>query len=285
MQRLAPILPQNCIKIFLIDVAHNLFNSCAELNRLIALQKRRRVTLRPRRFEMPNLAIEHADCAIMIGNQWTESTFSYINKQIYHLPNSSMLTFSWTEEKEIDACRKSFLWLGSFGLVHKGLDLVLEAFAEMPDYHLTICGPIKREPDFEQAFYKELYQTPNIHTIGWIDISSTEFKDILKSCIGGVYASCSEGQSGSVITYLHAGLIPIISRECGVNIGDFGVCLSDCSIEEIKASVRWVANQPAQTLKQMTRKAWEYARANHTKEKFTEEYQSIVEQIIRTYQK
>lgn len=285
IQRLASIINQDCIKIFHIDIAHNLFNSCAELNRLLALQKRRGVTLHPRRFEMPNLAIEYANCAVMIGNDWTKSTFNYINKPIYHIPNSSMQLFPFPEEKDFENCRKNFLWLGSFGLVHKGLDLVLEAFAEMPDYYLKICGPIKREPDFEEAFYQELYQTPNIQTIGWIDISSPDFQNILNSCIGAVYASCSEGQSGSVITYLHGGLIPIISRECGMNIEDFGVGLNNCSIEEIKASVQWVANQPAQTLKQMSRKGWEYARANHTREKFTEEYRSAVEQIISTYQK
>ena len=35
-------------------------------------------------------------------------------------------------------------------MVHKGLDLVLEAFAGMPEYHLTVCGPVAKEKDFER---------------------------------------------------------------------------------------------------------------------------------------
>jgi hypothetical protein len=50
-------------------------------------------------------------------------------------------------------------------MVHKGLDLVLEAFADMPEYHLTVCGPIQKEQDFERAYYRELYQVPNIRRL------------------------------------------------------------------------------------------------------------------------
>ncbi len=286
LQRISPLLNKDCVKIFHIDVAHTLFNSYAELGRLLALQQRRGVTLSPRRFEMPNQGIEQADCAVILGNDWTISTFSYANKPIYRLPSSSELLVSWPEDKDFEACRKRFLWFGSHGLVHKGLDLVLETFTEMPEYHLTICGPIKREKDFENAFYKELYQTPNIHTIGWVDLSSPKFIEIMNSCVGAIYASCSEGQSGSVVTCLQGGLIPIISRECGVDVSDdFGVILKNCSIEKIKNSVQRIASIPVQELKQMSRKAWEFARKNHTREKFAQEYRKIVEKFISNSRK
>ena len=37
-------------------------------------------------------------------------------------------------------------------MVHKGLDLVLEAFVAMPEYHLTVCGKVSSEKDFEDAY-------------------------------------------------------------------------------------------------------------------------------------
>lgn len=286
LQKISPLLNKDCVKIFHVDIAHILFNSYAELERLLALQQRRGVTLRPRRVEIPNHGIESADFAVIKGNDWTISTFSYAKKPIYRLPTSSEFLIPWLEDKDFEACRKNFLWFGSNALVHKGLDLVLEAFAEMPEYHLTICGPIKKEEDFENAFYKELYQTPNIHTIGWVDISSSKFIEIINSCVGLIYASCSEGQSGSVLTGLQGGLIPIISRECGVDVSDeFGVILKNCSIEEIKNSVEKIANLPVEELKQMSRKAWEFARKNHTREKFVQEYRNIVEKIISNSRK
>ncbi len=40
------------------------------------------------------------------------------------------------------------MWFGSGGMIHKGLDLVLEVFARMQEYHLHICGPVHHEEDF-----------------------------------------------------------------------------------------------------------------------------------------
>jgi glycosyltransferase involved in cell wall biosynthesis len=283
LERLSPVLKRDCKKIIHLDTAHILFHNAAECARLLALQQRRGVTLRPRRFMMPNLGIEYADCATLLGNDFTVGTYSYAKKPIYRLPISTPATYPWPENKDFEACRREFLWFGSGGMVHKGLDLVLEAFAEMPAYRLTICGPVNKEEDFVQAFYKELYQTPNIRTVGWVDIESPRFKNILNNAIALIYPSCSEGQSGSVVSCLHGGLIPIISYQCGVDVSDdFGLMLTQCSLEEIKDSVRRIADLPAAELKSMARKAWEFARANHTREKFAEEYKKFAKTLIST---
>ena len=79
---------------------------------------------------------------------------------------------------------------------------------------------------------------------------------------------------------MHTGLIPIISYESSVDVGKFGVILNTCSIDEIKMSIRTVSSLPAEGLKLMSRKAWEFARANHTKERFAEEYRRIMARII-----
>jgi glycosyltransferase involved in cell wall biosynthesis len=284
LQRLAPLLNKDCVKIMYIDTAHMLFHNAAEASRLLALQQRKGVTLPPRRFERPNLAIEHADCATIIGNEFTINTFRYAGKPIYRIPVIPVPTpYPWPEQKDFEGCRRRFLYFSSGGMVHKGLDLALEAFAEMPGYHLTVCGPVRKEKDFERAYHKELYQTPNIHTFGWVDIYSPEFRDIVNGCLGLIYPSCSEGQSGAVVTCLHAGLIPIISYESGVDVDDFGLILKDCSIKEIQSAVRQVSALSAQELKMRAQKAWEYARTHHTHEKFAQEYRKAIETIIATH--
>jgi glycosyltransferase involved in cell wall biosynthesis len=173
------------------------------------------------------------------------------------------------------------MWFGSGGLVHKGLDLVLETFVDMPDYHLTICGPIDGEKDFRKVFYKELYQTANIHTEGWLDVDSQKFVKIARGCIGLIYPSCSEGGGGSVINCMHAGLIPIVSRESSVDVDeDYGIVLPECSTEEIRGSVRRLSALPSEKLKLMARKAWEFVRENHTRKRFSEEYRRVIEMIM-----
>jgi glycosyltransferase involved in cell wall biosynthesis len=281
LERIAPLLNGDCIKVMHLDTSHLLFHNAGEASRLLALQQRKGVTLQPRRFAMPNWGIESADFATMMGNGYTSRTYAYANKPIYCLPISTPLLYPWHDQKDYEACRKRFIWFGSGGMVHKGLDLVLEVFASMPDYHLTICGPVEREKDFERAYYKELYQTPNIHTVGWVDVTSPEFAAITNTSIGLIYPSCSEGQCGGVVTCLHAGLIPIVSRESGVDVSaDFGVYLESCSLEEIRSAVRRVSTLPGQQLQRMARNAWEYARARHTRERFAAEYRKAADQVL-----
>lgn len=286
LERLSPFLNADCIKIMHLDTAHILFHNAAESKRLLELQQRRGVVLRPRRFELPNLGIEHADCATIGDNNFAINTFRYANKPIYRLPQPACVVPNGGENRDYQNCKINFMWFGSGGLVHKGLDLVLEAFSEMPDYHLYVCGPVAREEDFEKAYYSELYERDNIHTMGWIDVSSRKFSEITKNCIGTVYASCSEGGSNSVITCMHAGLIPIINYESGVDIHEeCGILLKESSIGEIKKSVQKISALPSGELKQMSLKSFEYVRENHTREMFAEKYKETIMKIIAASKK
>lgn len=281
----AQLLNRDCIKILHTDTAHWMFNNYALYVRCLGLQKRKNVSIKVMKQRMVeyNLAIEYADYATIKGNQFTINTYSYAQKPYFRIYNPACITFQWPENKNYEACRKNFLWFSSSGLVHKGLDLVLDTFAEMPDYHLTVCGPIHEEKDFEDAYYKELYRTPNIHTVGWVDIDSHQFIEIINRCIGLIYPSCAEGQAGSVVNCMQAGLIPIVSYESGMDVDDFGVILKDCTINQIENSIQMISNLSVQELKQRARKTWEYSREKHTRERYAQEYRKIIQKIIADY--
>ena len=283
---IAKLLNKDCLKILHLDTAHSLFLNAAEAHRLLQLQRRKGCTLRPRAFDWPHLAIEHAHCATILGNEFTIRTFSYACKPVYRIPISTPFLYPWPESKDFEACRNRYLWFGSRGFVRKGLDLVLDAFSEMPEYHLTVCGPIDgEEQDFVRAYHKELYETPNIKTVGWVDIDSSKFLEIMNDCNGLIFPSSCEGQSGGVVTCLHGGLIPILSYESGVDIDDFGLILKSCSIDEIKNAIRNISSRPPQELERMARSAWEFARANHTRERFAEEYRKTIVAVLATHAK
>lgn len=283
LERLAPALNADCIKVLHIDTAHPLFQNAAEARRLLELQQRRGVTLKPWRFEEPHLGIEHADYATMNGNWFSMETFRYAGKPIFPVPVAAPVLYPWPGDKDWEGCRNHFLWLNSGGLVHKGLDLILEAFAEMPGCHLTVCGPIKNEKSFERTYYKELYETPNIHTVGWVDVSSDQFVALTKRCVGILSLSASESRSGSVIGGMHAGLIPIVNYESGVDVADCGVLLPDSSVGAIQAAVRRIAASPGGKLQAIARGAWESARTHHTRERWTEVYRSAIDTIFRLH--
>jgi glycosyltransferase involved in cell wall biosynthesis len=281
MERLAPYVGPRCLKIFHIDTAHILHHNEAEDARLLALKQRRGVTLPPARWERPNYGIEYADCATgPAEGEFAMSTFLYARKPIYPLPAPVGCTYPWPQDKDWESCRKRFLWLGSGGLVHKGLDLTLEAFVQMPDCHLTVCAPIRQEPSFERTYQVELHETPNIHLEGWVECGSERYRQIALSCLGFIYPSASEGFSSSTVEALHAGLIPIISRETGVPARQFGLVLANSSIGEIQQAVRKLISMPVQELQLRARQAWEYARSNHTREHFAAAYREVITRVM-----
>ena len=283
LARLATFLNEDCVKIMHLDTANILFQNAAESKRLLQLQTRRGVTLNPKRFEIPNHSIEYADYATTCGNDFTIGTFKYANKTIFKLPSPCGIMLDWPD-KNWEQCRNRFLWFSSYGFVHKGLDLALEAFKEMPDCHLVVCAPMQTDKDFINEYYEELYQTPNIKTVGWVNIDSEEFRDITASCAAVLHLSCSEGGAPSVKMCMHAGLIPIVSFESGIDVHDFGFMLNDCSIANIINIIRKVARLSPNELEKMAYKAWEFARRYHTRENFAGEYRKLILNIIEHVQ-
>jgi glycosyltransferase involved in cell wall biosynthesis len=282
-QRIAELLNSDCLKIVHLDTAHWLFNNTAAYKRCLELQQRKKLTVASIKWVEPNWAVEQSDFATLLGNNFTLGTYNYSNKKIFKVPIAACAMYPSPEKKDFNACRKNFLWFGSNGFVHKGLDLALDVFKEMKDFRLFVCGPIEQEKEFEKAYGYELYSANNIHTIGWVDVEGPKFNDLITKCVGLIYPSCSEGQSGAVVTCLHAGLIPITSYESGVDLEQFGIILENCSHESIANAIKAVSELPTEELKSRAVKAWEYARHNHTRESFSREYKKTIEVILKSH--
>ena len=281
-ETIAGKLNEDCIKVVHLDTAHWMFNNSNAYNRYMQLQKRRGVTIPCNKILEQTWAIEKSDCATILGNNFTMDTYAYANKPIHKLPVPTCQTYNWPASKKFEACRGSFIWLGSGGVVNKGLDITLEAFSKLPQFRLFVCGPIEEEKVFYNAYYHELNQLPNIKNIGWIDVGSNDFLDITRKCVAVIYPSCSEGQSGAVITCMQAGLIPIISYESGIDVYDFGTILMECTIDEIQSAVLSISNKPADDLKQMSKKSWEYANKFHTLQAYKKAYKDVALKILST---
>lgn len=165
------------------------------------------------------------DNIITLGNNKVVNSYKkYFSRKIYSIPISYYKIFDHVEilkNKNFKDAKNHFLWFGSLGLIHKGLDLLLEVFKDLPNLNLHVCRPIDNEPKFKAIYYKELYNTKNIHTYGYQNIQSKSFKDIISKCAFIIFPSCSEGESSSIINVLLYGLIPIVTNTEGIKIKDF----------------------------------------------------------------
>ena len=285
LQRLKPYLPETCIKIFHCDTAQAVFQNVAEMNRMLAFQQRKGITVPANRLETPHLGIDHAQYLTTCGNDFTINTYAYSGKPIFRLPSITQTTWPWFENKDFEACRHRFLWYGSRGMIHKGLDLVLEAFTQLPDCHLTVVGPVLNEPEFATAYHNELFHTPNIRCVGWLDNSSDQFRNILEQSIAHVFCSCSEAGAAAVIETMAAGVIPVVTYEASVDVEDYGVLIKDVSIETIIQGIRSIAGMSGDELRRRSRNAWETATAKHRPEQFERAYRTTIETILARHGK
>ncbi|HUP41790.1 MAG TPA: glycosyltransferase, partial [Thermoanaerobaculia bacterium] len=237
--------------------------------------------LPPERLIEENRAAEHADAVTVLGNEFTAGTYAFAGKPMYRVPISNPFPLPFPEGRDLAAARRRFLWFGSGGLVHKGLDLVLEAFAGAPELELTVCGPVAREPAFERAYWRELHRTANIRVAGWVDVAAEAFRELARSHLATVYPSCSEGGGGSVVTCMHAGLIPVVTREASVDVApEYGVVLEEASVEGVRRAARSLAARPPDELRERARAAWAFARGRHTRELFAERYRGVVRELL-----
>lgn len=259
---------------------HWRFQNDAELGRLVALKARKGADLQPRRQVAPSRAAELANEITLLGNSFTAETFRFAGKPITHIPISSAYEFPWPRDREFSRAKTRFLWLGSYGMVHKGLDLVLEAFRNMPDLHLSVCGRPEKEEDFYGLYETELTRTANIEFRGWIDLASPAFAEIARSHAAVIYPSCSEGGGGAVIHCMHAGLMPIATREASVDLGDFGICIEDGTVEAVEKAAEHAASLGSDEAECRAQAAWEHVRHNHTLEKFRSAYREFVRTFL-----
>lgn len=280
LERLAKHVGPNCLKIAHLDTAHFLTHNTNALVRLRDIRDRHGIALRSNRMLQNNWAIEAADMGCVLGNAFTTDSYSYAGKPIHRIPLSSVRSFAWQDDKDFEACRDTFLWFGSGGFAHKGLDLVIDAFARLPELRLIICGPVDLEPRFMKAFNDAMYHSDNIETLGWVDVTSSDFEALRRRTLATIYPSCSEGGGGCVITCMHAGLIPIVTPEASVDIGNSGILLESASIEAICDAARTLSQAASDELASRARAAWTIARENHTREIFAAHYDRFVSEVV-----
>ena len=267
------------VKVLHATGAHWLTQNRAEWERLEALRDRRGVSLQPRRMASPSRGAESATVITYLGNDFTAESFQFAQKPLRRIPLSSAYEFSFPEHKNWESARRKFLWLGSFGMVHKGLDLVLEAFLDNPDLHLTICGRPEKEADFFEAYRRELTTLPNIHLVGWTDPASPEFETLRHTHGFCVYPSCSEGGGGSLIHCMHAGLVPLATREASVDLGTAGRLIPRGTVAEVARSVREAATLSSTELQNRSEQTWRRMRESHTLEIFRKHYSAFVQEM------
>ncbi|WP_299819016.1 glycosyltransferase [uncultured Pontibacter sp.] len=176
------------------------------------------------------------------------------------------------EQRGHTSGRKNFLWLGSTGAIHKGLDLLLDVFAESNDITLHIAGLTQKD--------RKLLRVPskaNIIDHGYIDIKSDAFRELAVTCSYIVLPSCSEGFSTAITTGMLHGLIPVVMRNTGFNrIEGYAVLLDDFKIDYLKYKLLELAEKREEQLEEFSKSIQAFARKNFSITTFEQRLKEIL---------
>ncbi len=272
-------------KIHFTTYIHWLTWNQAELKRIQWFKERTGILVPMNRQNPSIVSDEYADYLTYYGTQLQPD--SYSPKPIKHLINLCGLCGPAPEyqKKDMAKARNKFMWLGGGGMLHKGLDIAVDAFRQMPEAELYIGGNLRDEPRFWEWVQPILAKHPNIHSLGWVDNTSPAFNAIADQCIGAVYPSGAEGGPGSVARMLFNGLIPIVTPAALVRAETLGYVIRDTTAADMIAStiehVRTVMHLPEAELIERSDAVREFARTYHTREAFNESFGRLIDLASR----
>lgn len=184
-------------------------------------------------------AMSVTDVIFCNGDESTTKSYIKFGKPIERIYMSSSPKLNADIAQLRGRSPKKFLYFGGNGNIVKGLDLVIEAFSQLPEVELYICAP--NEPDFNAVYADVLAQSKNIHWLGFIEVGGNVFNKITSECGYVILPSCSEGSATSVLACMRRGLVPVITYECGIDVGDFGHLIKDVAVEQLAGQIKAIA--------------------------------------------
>ena len=261
-------LPERTVRIyFATGIYWREWNANTD-RRAADLVSRRGVTLSSHRAieHDEEYALNNSDGIICLGNSTAVQTYGRFPHVIGI--NNAVFPVAWEgwRGKDIKEGRKQFLFFSGGGNIHKGLDLLLEAFAGT-DLHLHVCQHL--ELDFADAYRRELTGCPNIHVHGFVPMRSPKFYTLAYRCDWVISPTCAEGQPGAVLECMADGLVPILSEETNIDIGKWGIPLPDCRIDTLRSTLCRASGMETDSIRQLTTEVVEMTRNLYSVENFS----------------
>ena len=276
-------LKRDAVRIYLATTIYHKNHNENIQKRHERLLMRRGSKLEPRRLlpeKMPY--VMKSDAILGFGNEYIMRSWREVFKvPIYPFNNYGFKETEFPcESKDYNRARKNFLYFASGSQMQKGLDLLLEIFPKHPGLHLYICSDFKKELDFCDCYHRELYETANIHPVGRIMVNGPDYSELVGNCAYVIAPSCSEGQSGSVVQCMHSGLIPLVTREAGIDTEDFGVTFHDDSLEEIERVILQVSELPESWHREHSVRTRKVSEEKYSEQAFMNRWRYMLREIL-----
>ncbi len=155
-----------------------------------------------------------------------------------------------------------FLYCASEIGLRKGFDILAATFGgldlEALAAHLHVVGTASY-PHY-QARLAELEELlgPRLTNHGWLVSDSREYRELLDRCDYLLFPSIEEGQAGTVLDATARGVIPLVSRNSGVDFAPLGFLALGTESERNAELVHEACARPQEERERLRRKTLEY---------------------------
>lgn len=232
-----------------------------------------------------NFSLAFAYANILLGNNLVKDSFIIdgIEQNLYNIDGFYFDTYNIDiEKKDFNAAKKHFLWWGSRGAIHKGLDLTLNIFKQRPNLILHVCGFQENEKEFFEYYKKELSnEIPNIINHGFVDIKSNLFKELMNKCSSVISPSITEGGAIGIINIMaNGGIIPIISTTSGLDVGHYGYMFDDLTENNINFMINKFLKSTPDEIKNLSIQVKTDAKEKYSIDKYKNRLKEILKEIL-----
>jgi len=174
-----------------------------------------------------------ADKILCVGNKFSIKTYRKFNKIIKQIKpaihNPILVNKDYFNNKKFN----SVVYVGGTGLICKGLDIIIESFLELRNFKLSIFAP-NDENDFWNIYKPKILKSNNIDFYGFFSPNSFFFQKIMSESLFHANTPCAEGMSTSVLLTNSFGIIPVVSKSSGIDVGDCGFYVKNSRNDVIK---------------------------------------------------
>lgn len=230
-----------------------------------------------------------ADAVLCLGDEYVLQKFVENDDRKDKYMQLSAFYFSTVqpdENKDFSKCRRSILWFGSAGLLHKGLDIAIDFVSAHPEFTLHICGSSSGETEFSKYYMPKIKSRDNIIMHGFVNIESKEYANVLECCGILLNPSISEGGAVSVLNVLGNGaLFPVYSRATGIDLEQVGVVVDDITYDKFEEALLQVDTMPLDEFKEKAWAAHNLVHDNYTIEKYEERMYKHICDIMDKYER
>ena len=226
-----------------------------------------------------------SDAIICLGNDFVVNTYSipFPNLSYYQIN-----CFPLVRKKLIDAHKKDFknikynlLWFGSQGSVHKGLDIALALADKNPNITLYVRGLNLKHESGILNNYQHLITENRVDIKQYVDIESEEFAELMNNCGAIIFPSASEGGAAAILTAMsHGGLIPIITKSCGLDVEHLGFVANETDLESVHEQLNTYLKKSDDELEELSQKIKLEINAIYSTDNYRKNIKTILEDIL-----